>query len=116
MESVQSEVNADQVNLSSAAPKQYALRSIFNDSGFHIGFAEASAEQPQASTDTFTMPQSLCYTNIDMAISHLESVLVHARSVQLAAAYNAGVAAAQEAAAEGDAPSRVTDVTAKEQA
>ena len=94
MESIEPQVEPTPNLSSAAAPKQYALRSIFNEAGFHIGFAEA--QDGEVNATEFTMPQSLCYTNIDMAVSHLESVLSHARSVQLAAAYNAGLNAATQ--------------------
>lgn len=66
-----------------------ALRSIYQDNALHIGIAMPEDTQPDG---TFSLRNALRYENIDVAIAQLESVLTHARQVQLAIAYQAGVA------------------------
>ena len=66
-----------------------ALRSIYQDNALHIGIAMPEDAQPDG---TFSLRNALRYENVDVAIAQLESVLTHARQVQLAIAYQAGVA------------------------
>lgn len=88
-----------------------SLRSIATESGFAVGFAPGESVKEDGS---FEITTSLIYKDINIAINQLESVLAHARSVQLQQVYNAGVAqgqaaASQPAEAEQQAPAKATE-------
>lgn len=76
-----------------------ALRSIYQENALHIGISMPEDAHPDG---TFALRNALRYENIDVAIAQLESVLTHARQVQLALAYQQGIAAAQAQEAQPD--------------